>query len=295
MTSPPTAWPGTRLERRLRLLVLGAAAWTASSCGARFPTASPDQRLRALPGTASADALPTRELDVVVWNVEKAQREGWDAEFRALIDHAHVVLVQEAYASARFEAALASRPDLQWSLGISFFNAPDVNTPTGVATGSCAPLLRARVEHSPRTEPFSQTPKAALLTTYPLQGRSDTLLVINVHAINFRRARHLHDQLAPMHDAIESHRGPIVLAGDFNTHHHPRLATLERFAQRHGLTSVFPNDVDGRRRFDDGRTRWRRWPLDHVYVRGLEVTAAEVRPDYVGSDHKPLVLRFAIE
>ena len=72
------------------------------------------------------------------------------------------------------------------------------------------------VRSQPR-EPFSRTPKMALISQYPIAGSADQLMVVNVHSINFVVTSKFETQLQQIEEAISSHRGPLLLAGDFNT------------------------------------------------------------------------------
>ncbi|MEX1364038.1 MAG: endonuclease/exonuclease/phosphatase family protein [Nannocystaceae bacterium] len=267
-------------------------------CGRRLVAAAPGQRLVTLPGHATAAALPVTTLDLLVWNVHKTRASDWLDDFERLAAAADLVLLQEAYDRPLLRAGIHTRPDMDWQLGVSFRYARRDHAATGVATGSVAPARRSWVMYAPAREPWSGTPKLALVSTFPLHGRRDALLVINVHAINFRRAKHLGDQLRQLSAAIDEHEGPVIMAGDFNTHHRPRLQVLERFASEHGLRAVLPNWGRGTRRrrpVADGRTRFGRWPLDHVYVRGLHATATRVSVDTEGSDHRPLEIQLELD
>lgn len=267
-------------------------------CGRSLVAAAPGQRLVTLPGQATAVALPTTTLDLLVWNVHKARAPGWLDDFERIAAGADLVLLQEAYDRPRLRAGIQTRSDMDWQLGVSFRYAKRDHAATGVATGSVAPARRSWVMHAPAREPWSGTPKVALVSLYPLQGRRDGLLVINVHAVNFRRAEHLRDQLHQLSAVIDEHEGPVIMGGDFNTHHRPRLQVLERFASEHGLRPVLPNWGSGTRRrrpVADGRTRFGRWPLDHVYVRDLRATATRVLVDTHGSDHRPLEIQLELD
>ena len=259
--------------------------------------ARPDDRLRVL-SEVERQALPAQAIDVLVWNIKKTQEPGWSREYSELARGKELVILQEAWDAPSMRSAL-NLDDRAWVMGVSFVYERRDHTATGVATGSTATPQTARVRHAPTREPLVRTPKAALLTTYALEGQPEPLLVVNLHAINFRTAPHLRQQLQPLERAIETHRGPVLLAGDFNTHHRPRFEVMEAMVDRLGLQTAFPNwtDPDRARRRDlvrDGRLRSGRWPLDHVFVRGLEVVEARVHGDRAGSDHTPLTLRVRV-
>jgi len=246
----------------------------------------------------AASALSGDGFDLLVWNVQKGQRPAYPAELEALARDKELVLLQEAYLAPRMLEPLDTRPELQWQVAPSFAYAwRDGSPATGVAIGSAARALDRHAFLSTDTEPLSATPKAALVATYALEGRAEPLLVVCVHAINFRPAQALAAQLRALAPVLREHRGPVLLAGDLNTHRRARMEVLEQFAADHGLRSAFPNwqaAPRDRRPVKDARTHYGQWPLDHVYVRDLVVEDARIVGDARGSDHKPLVLRVSL-
>lgn len=272
-------------------LVLSLALAFASGCGSVFVRAETSSPPPVLLAGHPAPALPRAGIDVLVWNVKKAERAAWAPEFAALAPGKELVLLQEAYAAPRMNEPLAARPELQWLMGPSFVFARRPGEPaTGVVVGSAAAATSRQVFVTSDTEPLAGTPKAALVATYELEGSAEPLLVVCIHGINFRRAHALVAQLDALEPVIAAHRGPVILAGDLNTHHRPRMAAVEAFAARLRLESVFDNRPACRRAASDGRRRFGRWPLDHVYVRGLVVEDARVEAAR-GSDHDPLIVR----
>lgn len=279
-------------------LLLAAALAVGSGCAARYPHADTLATPPRLPGGDPEVALPSAGIDVLVWNVKKAQRSAWAADFEVLARGKELLLLQEAYVAPRMlEPLVAAGERLQWQLGASFvFGRREGAPATGVAIGSTARALDHQAWVSPGTEPFTSTPKASLSATYALQGRQERLLVVCVHAINFRRAYALEAQLEALAPVIRQHPGPVLLGGDFNTHHRPRMEVLEAFVAAGGLRSVFDEAgvLAPRRGPGDGRTRVGRWPLDHVFVRGLVVEEARVVTEARGSDHQPLIVRLSL-
>jgi endonuclease/exonuclease/phosphatase (EEP) superfamily protein YafD len=78
---------------------------------------------------------------------------------------------------------------------------------------------------------------------------------------------------------LNNHAGPILLSGDFNTWHWRRSETLKEMTDSLGLEML---DYD-----EDHRKRFLGQPLDHIYVRGLEVLEATTR-QVDSSDHNPM-------
>jgi endonuclease/exonuclease/phosphatase (EEP) superfamily protein YafD len=281
---------------RFGRLVLSLVLAVASGCGSMFVRADALSSPPVLLAGQPAPALPRAGIDVLVWNVKKAQRAAWGPEFAALARGKELVLLQEAYVAPRMIEPLAARSELQWLMGPSFVFARQPGEPaTGVVVGSAAAATSHEAFVTVDTEPLVGTPKAALAATYALEGSTEPLLVVSIHGINFRRAHALVAQLDALEPVIAAHRGPVIFAGDLNTHHRPRMAAVEAFAARLQLEPAFDNRPSCRRSASDGRTRFGRWPLDHVYVRGLVVEEAGVVETTRGSDHAPLIVRVSSE
>ncbi len=109
--------------------------------------------------------------------------------------------------------------------------------------------------------------------------------MINVHAINFSFGVDVYQrQLNSLSTHIIDHKGPVILAGDFNAWSRPRVNVLKRFARRLKLKEViFEKDL---------RTRAFGKPLDYIFYRGLSLNKAEILITDA-SDHNPLVATFS--
>ncbi len=226
-----------------------------------------------------SEAALAGELEVLSWNIQKASNAGWEQDLASLGESIDLAFIQEASTRAGI-AELLPR-----SLFQAFARGYTTDTlETGVMTLSAgAPSLHCNFT---AVEPWLGTPKATSVTLYPLQDRSDRLLTINLHAVNF--AFGLEDfrrQFADLADLMGQHQGPIILAGDLNTWSDSRQAVVDELMSRHGLEPVsFEPDL---------RTRVFGRVLDHIYIRGLRALSAEVIP--VGtSDHNPLRVRLGM-
>ena len=128
-------------------------------------------------------------------------------------------------------------------------------------------------------EPWFGTRKATLITEYGLTDSDETLLVVNIHGINFALGvQDLANQFAQAKAVIEAHDGPVLFSGDFNTWRGERQRVLEAMLHSLGLDAL-EYDVDHRKRFFGS-------PLDHIYVRGLTSEHATTMQS-TSSDHKP--------
>jgi endonuclease/exonuclease/phosphatase (EEP) superfamily protein YafD len=130
-------------------------------------------------------------------------------------------------------------------------------------------------------EPLLELPKSAVIVRYAMQGVDGTLAVANLHSINFTLGLvDYREQLEAIARELAGHRGPVVVGGDLNTWHPWRLAIVEEVMRGMGLVAVLPPV--------DSRSRFLGHPVDHLFVRGLEVLHAEA-PEVVSSDHNPLL------
>lgn len=228
---------------------------------------------------AGSGALDPRNISVVNWNIQKGRNTEWVRDLHEIGARPDLLILQEA--SARTGVWRDLVPGHHESFAEGF--GPDWS-PSGVMTVSAAaPLTECElVAH----EPWFGTRKATLVTEYALSGTDRTLLVVNIHGINFALGTSdLKNQFAQAQAVIEAHDGPVVFSGDFNTWRSERAKALEEMLAGHGLTAL-DFDVDHRKRFFG-------WALDHIYVRGLySEFATTLQSD--ASDHNPMTVRLRL-
>ena len=155
---------------------------------------------------------------------------------------------------------------------------------TGVLTGSDIKSGFPCTLHA--NEPLIMTPKTALVTEYQIQGSELTLLVANIHMINFSFSTYEYQQqMAQLINVIQHHRGPMIITGDFNTWSDERMGIIDNMASKLALSTVEYED--------DHRLTIFGNPIDHVYFRGLESLHANT--EYVeSSDHNPMMVTFKV-
>ena len=119
----------------------------------------------------------------------------------------------------------------------------------------------------------------------------DHVAAASRHGANARSRQRARDQLYSRHSTRTArnsphwptcsggHRGPIVLAGDFNTWSDARFDLVREIAGRLGLVEISYAD--------DRRVLFLGHHVDHVFVRGLDVVAVNVGP-VKSSDHNPV-------
>jgi endonuclease/exonuclease/phosphatase (EEP) superfamily protein YafD len=129
-------------------------------------------------------------------------------------------------------------------------------------------------------EPLLRTPKATSITEYGLTLTDETLVVVNIHAVNFSMGMGAFErQFAEVREVLASHDGPIIVSGDFNTWRKRRNDIVTGMAQDLGLTSLEFED--------DHRVTVFGNHLDHIYVRGLSLLDSTIQI-VESSDHNPM-------
>jgi endonuclease/exonuclease/phosphatase (EEP) superfamily protein YafD len=232
------------------------------------------------PEIAGAGALDADAIRIASWNLHKQIDTGWEAELGHLIGNSDVLLLQEAGLAPDLRATI-ERGGLSWVLASAFEYA---GAEYGVLTATRVAPAAACIQRT--FEPLLGIPKSALITHFEVKGRDVTLAIANLHAINFTPGTTAYSaQLDALGDALAAHRGPIVIAGDFNTWSDDRDAVVRALAMRLSLVPV-AFATDARRRFF-GRV------FDWVYVRGVEVIDASAWP-VTSSDHNPLLVTLRI-
>ncbi len=283
---------GYRFVPGCTALVMLVLAGCASSGAARYADQQLDSVLSTIdnPGLCAkailantetqTDGLNPADIRVLSWNMQKAQQTDAVYQLGLLSSDIDLVSIQEATLTDEFEQQFPNVPF--WSFGPGYVTPKNV---TGVMTLSDAEPLTHCVFAV--TEPWLRTPKATSVIEYPLQGSATTLLFINVHGVNFTfTAKALAEQLGVLSELVREHTGPVIISGDMNTWSKARVNVLNQFATAHGMESP-KFDIDYRKSVFGH-------PLDHVLVRGIEITdTATYEVDT--SDHNALRVELRVK
>lgn len=223
--------------------------------------------------TGGADELDATNIRLVNWNIHKTTNVRSKADLDSLADGKDLVLIQEA--SLREETINDIDATKHWSFAPGYRTADEI---TGVMTlSNIKPLTQCSFI---TMEPVLRTPKATSITQYALTSTEETLVVVNLHAVNFSLGvgafQQQFDQVA---EVLSQHRGPIILSGDFNTWRARRMQIVDALAERLELRSLAFAE--------DHRVRFFGQPLDHIYVRGLRAMNSDTRAVDT-SDHNPM-------
>jgi endonuclease/exonuclease/phosphatase (EEP) superfamily protein YafD len=231
-------------------------------------------------GVQSSMPIPS-EIDIFVWNVFKGQRAAlFEKDFRSLAEGKDFILLQEATVDQRmpklWQQDFAS---YEWHVAQSFHYKKDL-TSTGVAIGSrlkpqALDFIRARAR-----ELFWFTPKLTLFSEYDFADKK--VLIVCTHMLNFVTLNAFTASLYEIAAKMSDFKGPIILAGDFNTWNFKRYMVMKSILRDLGLEHI---DLE-----NDGRVL----KLDHVFVRGFEILKARVHHTVVSSDHFPIEIKLKI-
>lgn len=249
---------------------------SANSRDFHIPTALGAEACRRSLGNSTGDgghSLDPSNIRLVNWNVQKTRQPNWKNDYRLLADDRDLVLIQEA--SLRENTINDMDASKHWSFAPGYRSDDQIS---GVLTLSrIKPLTQCSFV---TLEPVIRTPKATSITQYALSASDATLVVVNVHAVNFSLGLGaFRAQFAQIADALSEHRGPLILSGDFNTWRTRRMQIVDALAESLDLTPILFEE--------DHRVRVFGKTLDHIYTRGLSAISADVSP-VTTSDHNPM-------
>ncbi|EED31089.1 hypothetical protein NOR53_2597 [gamma proteobacterium NOR5-3] len=226
--------------------------------------------------------LDSSEIRIVNWNLHKGSDPDWSDDLSMFTKENDLMIFQEA--ALEMDAWEIVAPDHYRSFAPGYRTRGPAGRVTGVMTLSAAePLTKCSLLS---IEPWLRSPKATMITEYGLTDTDQSLLVVNIHAINFTiRNTDFREQIGRALSVASVHSGPILLSGDFNTWHWGQRKMLREMATKHGLT-MLTYDADH-------RVRVFGQALDHIYVRGLRVIdATSIRVE--SSDHNPMTATLSL-
>jgi endonuclease/exonuclease/phosphatase (EEP) superfamily protein YafD len=230
-------------------------------------------------GSHQEKLMSAKSIKIFVWNLYKGDKKNWSSDFQQLVKGHDILLLQEGYLNNNMRKIFESSDQYRYEMAVSFIYKNE-QAATGTVLGSRFPSHRSGFIRSEFFEPFIKTPKTMTYAFYPFQEKAESLLVINIHAINFSNFDGFKRQIDQAIELISNHSGPIVFGGDFNTRTKQRLDYLKKKLAEYNLAELpFRNDV---------RTSVVGLPLDHVFVRNLLIKDSQVLKTVKTSDHLPL-------
>ncbi len=264
----------------MKTLSLGIALLLSVSLPA-FASPVPDSESHLTFGKAKSAALNPALIRILVWNIKKGQEAGLDRDLPEYGRAKELLILSEGLLSPPVKSIFDDLKNIRWDMGVSFLSGRGTEYPTGTMIGSRVEPSEVKVRRTLDVEPVIHTPKALTIARYPIAGQSEKLLVISVHGINAvpyaAFARHM-EMIA---EEVRDYRGPILLAGDFNSNTDEKVSHLLEVTASLGFRNLsFRNDE---RRTVFGHV------IDYIFVRGLGVWDSEVLGKLTSSDHKAML------
>jgi endonuclease/exonuclease/phosphatase (EEP) superfamily protein YafD len=219
-------------------------------------------------------------FSLLLWNVQKGKQLAWLAQLDTLAIDKDLLLLQEVALRPGVSEYLQNQNSF-WRFHSAFRY---LGTETGVLTAATTPPLfscglRAQ-------EPVIGIPKTILITAYALEGSLHPLVVANLHAINLTTGIEAYRaQFTNLAKTLQKSKGPLIVAGDFNSWTKERKAVLDALQQELSLTPVTLSEHN--------RTTFWGMAVDHIYYRGLRLEMGKSLPTET-SDHNPLTAEFSL-
>jgi len=128
------------------------------------------------------------------------------------------------------------------------------------------------------------THKVTLITEHKIFNNKK-LSIVNIHAINFVKNSDFYDELNNIKTIIKTHKGAMIVAGDFNTWNIKRVRFLKEFTDELSLKEVkFSDNTNIKKIFTNS--------LDYIFYRDLELIDSKVINSKNISDHNPILATF---
>lgn len=239
----------------------------------------------------SQDKIDSDKITLLNWNIQKKnENEVFINELKEFIEDRNpsIILLQEC----RFKQGLEELLHLEHCGFIFAPNFIDIfkNHHSGVLTASKYKHKCATVVKSHAFEPIIKVPKIFLSAKYDIEPTGTELLVLNIHAINFVGFWKFISQIQQLEYAIKTHNGPVLLSGDFNTWNRRRTHVLDKILINAGMKKVEFEDTHKK----NIKSFLYNNPLDHIFVKGMEVINEPQSIKTKSSDHNPLIVEFKL-
>jgi len=227
---------------------------------------------------ANLAELEPGSIKLLLWNIYKGNNQNWDSDFIEISKDHDLLVLQETFLDSFMLGVFKDLPVFEFNMATSWLDGKGIET--GVATASIVCPVSVNFQRSKYREPIADTPKMTLFTEYSLAGLTETLLVVNIHGINFVSAKKLEHMIKETVNVINKHSGPVVFAGDFNTWTNKKIKIMKTHLGEAGLAEVLFNP--------DTRTKVMGHFIDYVWVKDLSVNSSRVYSDLKSSDHKAI-------
>jgi endonuclease/exonuclease/phosphatase (EEP) superfamily protein YafD len=242
----------------------------------------PESDLLVVYGNGYKVVLKTHQTYTLTnWNVYKGAISGMSRDLAQMLNESDFVHIQEFLLDDSQEKQVEDFSTYRWMFAKSFQDKDDW---TGVVTISRWQPFEMIPLRSADAEPFANTPKMSLIVKYKIENGQE-LWLANMHALNFNIdhkafKRHVDDVV----NVLNTHNGPIIFAGDFNTWAPVRVRYLLQKTKALGMSEV---DLASSLSFMGAR-------LDHIFYRNLQDVKGSVLEDIQTSDHLPMRIEFSL-
>ncbi len=228
----------------------------------------------------NTQGLNPENISFLNWNIYKGNGENWQQDLAGFARNHDVMTIQEAMLDAELTGLLDTY-DFNWIMNTAFYLN---GTAAGVMTVATLDAIHScgfKVK-----EPLIRIPKSVLVSYYAIKGTDKKLLVANIHGINFTLGVNSYRrQLELLHDAIEHHDGPMIVAGDFNSWSEGRMTEVRQLINSLSLSEIeYPIN---------NKTHVFGNAIDHVFYRQLELVSNQVW-QVTSSDHNPISVNFRL-
>ena len=167
----------------------------------------------------------------------------------------------------------------EWWLNFEEQIGVDENSDTGVALLSRVPLDEVARIDLPWHD-CAWRPRLAMAATIQCAGAS--IRLFNAHIDPHGPLDNQHQQTEVVLKAAQTHDGPVIVLGDFNTLSGQKATEIRRLMESHGFSTPFPTSI----------ATWRgaglRFHADWIFIRDLRVDRWGVARPLNVSDHWPI-------
>lgn len=258
--------------------------WTQNSYARKYKI-PPIEKSFVKYGKAKSLGLNPKKFNVVVWNILKAKKRKFQAEFASFRPRPDIFMLQEVATVPDFFKAYRAYPEHETHFGSSFYYKKRGRViHSGTAISSRIQPEDSGMIRTRELEPIVKTPKVVTWMKIPFKGVNESLLLVNIHGLNMTKNRDFYRQMDTCARLIAKHQGPVIFAGDFNTSDMEKYNKMNQVALDFNLVPVaFMNDKRKKSTFS-------RLVIDHIFVRGMKVLDANVHTKLKSSDHKAMSL-----
>lgn len=243
----------------------------------------------------SRDKLTRPTIKILSWNIGKNKKSSWLSEFSGVFHNykPDIFIFQEVKLEEKIKSGL-KKNSLAWRFSPNIVNLKK-QLYSGVLTASSVLPHTETFKKSTSREPVTFTPKSTLFTSYAIDNSDESLLVINIHGINFVSLRNFRSQIHEIIEHGQEHKGPIIFSGDFNTWNKNRKRFLEKILKR--KLNLVPVGFE-----KSHQRKIKKFifspPLDHIFYSykklQLVKNSSKVLRNCKSSDHKPIFAEFRL-